>query len=63
MTVAQAVKTFQNDPDVEYAEPNYYYNLDVIPNDTHFGLLWGMHNTGQNVHGDTGTNDKDIDAP
>lgn len=63
MTVAQAVKMFQKDPNVAYAEPNYYYNIDVIPNDAHFGLLWGMHNTGQNVHGDTGTNDKDIDAP
>jgi len=62
MTVAQAVKLFQNDPNVAYAEPNYYYDLDVIPNDTHFGLLWGMHNTGQNVNGTTGTDDKDIDA-
>jgi len=63
MTVDQAVKMLKNDPNVEYAEPNYYYELDVIPNDTHFGLLWGMHNIGQNVNGTTGTNDKDIDAP
>lgn len=63
LTVAQAVKTFLNDPDVEYAEPNYFYNLDVIPNDTHFDLLWGMHNTGQNVNGIKGADDKDIDAP
>lgn len=63
MTVAQAVKMFRNDPNVAYAEPNYYYHLDIIPNDTHFGLLWGMHNTGQNVKGTTGTDDKDIDAP
>ncbi|MDP6682860.1 MAG: S8 family serine peptidase [Desulfobacterales bacterium] len=46
-----------------YAEPNYYYHLDIIPNDTHFGLFWGMHNTGQNVNGTTGTDNKDIDAP
>ena len=63
MTVAQAVKMFRNDPNVAYAEPNYYYHLDIIPNDTHFGLFWGMHNTGQNVNGTTGTDDKDIDAP
>lgn len=63
MTVAQAVELFQNDPNVEYAEPNYYYHLDIIPNDTNFGLLWGMHNTGQNVEGTVGTADADIDAP
>jgi subtilisin family serine protease len=63
MTVAQAVKLFRNDPNVEYAEPNYYYHLDIIPNDTDFGLLWGMHNTGQNVNGTVGTADADIDAP
>ncbi|MEE8416065.1 MAG: S8 family peptidase [Desulfobacterales bacterium] len=63
MTVAQAVKLFRNDPNVAYAEPNYYYHLDIIPNDKDFGLLWGMNNTGQNVNGTVGTADADIDAP
>ncbi len=48
---------------VEYAEPDYTYSLHATPNDTHYGLLWGMHNTGQTVAGDPGVADVDIDAP
>ncbi|MHC4574805.1 MAG: S8 family serine peptidase [Planctomycetota bacterium] len=41
-------------------EPNYEVKvLQTIPNDTRFGDLWGMHNTGQFG----GTPDADIDAP
>src|SRR5688500_2343407 len=32
---------------VVYAEPNYVRKLSVTPNDTFFGHLWGLHNTGQ----------------
>jgi subtilisin family serine protease len=49
--------------DVEYAEPNYIYRASVIPNDTNFGQLWGLHNTGQVVGGVAGVFDADIDAP
>ena len=31
--------------------------------DTHFGRLWGLHNTGQVVNGTSGSIDADIDAP
>lgn len=27
---------------VEAAQPNYYYNLQLTPNDTSYGSLWGM---------------------
>lgn len=47
---------------VEFAEPDYTYHLYATPNDTYYTLLWGMHNTGQTVAGDPGTNDADIDA-
>lgn len=60
MTVAEALAALKNSPDVEFAEPNYIYRLhETIPDDTHFPLLWNMHNTGQTG----GTPDVDIDAP
>jgi len=63
LTVEEALEIYKNDPDVEYAEPNYYRYITATPNDTNFGRLWGLHNTGQNVNGTSGTADADIDAP
>lgn len=47
---------------VEYAEPDYLYRLGATPNDTSYGLLWGLNNTGQTVNKDRGTANNDIDA-
>ncbi len=58
-TVEAALERYRHNPAVEYAEPNYIYQLAAIPNDTGFTSLWGLHNTGQNG----GTADVDIDAP
>ncbi len=44
---------------VQYAEPDYIMSANIVPNDTSFGNLWGMHNTGIN----SGVIDADIDAP
>ena len=64
MTVEQAVEFYMSDPGlVEYAEPNYLRRAAVVPNDTSFGQLWGLHNTGQVVDGAAGAVDADIDAP
>ncbi|MEA1947314.1 MAG: S8 family serine peptidase [Thermodesulfobacteriota bacterium] len=60
MTIQAALEIYQDDPDVEYAEPNYYRYTCAIPDDTDFDLLWGLHNTGQYVNGII---DADIDAP
>ncbi len=61
--VLSAVSTFTNDASVEFAEPDYIvYTEDTTPNDPDFGLLWGLHNTGQAVNGAPGTADADIDA-
>jgi len=58
--VRETVSEYENDPNVEYAEPNYIYHADAtIPNDFHFNDLWGLDNTGQTG----GTPDADIDAP
>lgn len=63
VSVADAVKMYNANPDVEYAEPNYIVKAAVIPDDTGFGKQWGLHNTGQNVNGVTGTLGADIAAP
>jgi len=64
MTVEQAMDMYQNDPNVEYAEPNYIYHATLTPNDARFvsGDLWGLYNFGQNVNGTSGTSGADIDA-
>jgi subtilisin family serine protease len=59
MNVEGAVKYYRQEPDVEYAEPNYIIKKTVIPNDTGFTNLWGLNNTGQTG----GAIDADIDAP
>ena len=40
--VLAAVKAFQADPNVEYAEPNYIAHLTDTPNDPGFSQQWGM---------------------
>jgi len=60
LSVEEAVQLYQQDPNVEYAEPNYIVHAtQTFPDDTSFNELWGLHNTGQSG----GTADADIDAP
>jgi len=59
----ELINEYRNDPDVEYAHPNYIYHPYKTPNDPKFNLLWGQHNMGQTVNGHTGIPDADIDAP
>jgi len=47
MTTERAIAALRRDPNVEYAEPNYEWTIDVVPNDTRFSELYGMRNTGQ----------------
>jgi subtilisin family serine protease len=45
LSVEQAVAQAEADPRVEYAEPNYLYELhDTRPNDPRFGDEWGLMN-------------------
>jgi subtilisin family serine protease len=51
---------------VEFAQPDWIYQLEGIPNDPLFGQQWGLNNTGQTVPAPgavPGTPDADIDAP
>lgn len=41
--VADAVREFESDPDVEYAEPNYRMHALGVPVDPSFTQLWGMN--------------------
>jgi hypothetical protein len=47
----------------QFVEADRVITSAAMPNDTSFGSLWGMHNTGQTIGGSTGTADVDIDAP
>ncbi len=55
----EMMASIRSDFRVEYAEPNYLYSTQLIPNDELFAQLWGLHNTGQTG----GQADADIDAP
>ncbi len=57
-----AIDTLKQHAEVRYAEPNYVLRAYDTPNDTYFGLLWGLNNTGQSVNRTTGAADADIDA-
>ena len=64
LSVEDALEIYKNDPNVEYAEPNYYrYATSTTPDDTYFENLWGLNNTGQSINGTSGTAGADIDAP
>ena len=58
--VDKMISRLRQDPDVEYAEPNYIIRSDRDPNDPQFGLQWGLRNTGQSVLGPPGTANADI---
>jgi len=53
-SVPEAVAAFEEQPGVRYAEPNFIYRTQAVPNDPRFGELWGLHNSQL---------DADIDAP
>ena len=56
------LRRLRSDPRVRFAEPNYKVHTLATPNDSAFGELWGLVNSGQAVKGVTGTPDADIDA-
>jgi len=58
---AEILKQLANNPNVEYAEPDYI--ATVFTNDTYFANQWGLNNTGQTINKAVGTIDADIDAP
>jgi subtilisin family serine protease len=57
-SLADKLTALRAHPLVSYAEPNLILRKSSAPNDTLFGSLWAMENTGQTG----GTADADIDA-
>ncbi len=57
-TTEELISELENDPNVEYVEPNYIKEISYTPNDSNFIDQWGLNNTGQTG----GTSDADIDA-
>src|SRR5262245_24637182 len=49
-------------PRVLYVEPVFEVTTQLTPNDTRFGEMWGLNNTGQVVGGQTGVAGADISA-
>ncbi|PEY32729.1 alkaline serine protease [Bacillus cereus] len=41
-TVKDKIKIYKNNPDVEYAEPNYYFHAFWTPNDPYFSNQYGL---------------------
>lgn len=63
-SVEEAAAAFEREPEVAYAEPNFYRHIDGVPNDPDFGKQWGLHDKGnQRVNNVVGKRDADIDAP
>lgn len=62
----QKLKELQNDPNVEYVQPNFVYKLqDILPNDEFFSEQWWLFNTWQNIEwiiGISGSDVKRLDA-
>lgn len=61
-TVTQMMATLAQNPSVAYVEPNYIMRMQLTPNDTRFGELYAMNNTGQTISGTAGVADADVDA-
>lgn len=59
VSVPSAKSKFRASIGVRYAEPDHIGTFAAVPNDTNWGQLWGLNNTGQTG----GTPDADIDAP
>lgn len=57
------VTALSKNPNVEFAEPDYYAQALSAPNDTYFDRQWGLENIGQTINSVIGKVDADIDAP
>jgi len=70
--IHSVINQLQGKKGVLFVEPDYIqYPIENVglstyanPNDeTYYNLLWGLHNTGQDIRGIYGVNDVDIDGP
>jgi len=66
--IDNAIAEFMDDPNVEYAQPNYIYRImTTSPNDPKYSKLWALKNYGQYISdpvyntNNPGTSGKDLD--
>ncbi len=60
---ATARRLLSEDPSVVAVSPNSWRDLDDdVTDEPGFGVLWGLHNTGQSIDGTAGTADIDLDG-
>jgi subtilisin family serine protease len=63
-SVEDALAALRANPSVAYAEPDYLWTTDALPDDEKFNQEWGLYNTGQEIAGYPGeAAGVDIDAP
>jgi RHS repeat-associated protein len=56
------IQELNDDPDVEYAQPNYQLNIAASPTDDKLNMQWSIYNSGQKVDGYTGRMTVDINV-
>src|SRR5688572_8385439 len=61
-SVSELLQQYSGRPDVLYAEPNYVWRKQDLPNDVFFDAQWGLRNTGQFISTQSGTAGADIGA-
>jgi subtilisin family serine protease len=60
LSTEDLIRSLSDHPNVAYVEPNYRREALSSPDDTSYGLLWGLENSGQTVNGSSGTSGADI---
>ena len=60
--ITDVIASLEQDPGVEYAQPNYRKFLLATPNDPQYAKQWALRNIGQAINGASGTSGADIDA-
>ena len=55
-TVSQMVESYNRNPNVEYAEPNYIAHTHMVPDDEYYGYQWHLDTSEDNLtlHGTNG---------
>jgi len=61
-TQTSSIKTLNQNPLVEYSEPNFIYHVSKAPNDPDLKKLWGLNNTAQAISDSLGIAGVDIAA-
>jgi subtilisin family serine protease len=61
-SVEEAVDALEARPEVENAEPNHILRAEGYSDESRFGELWGLNNTGQEINNSVGVSGVDISA-